>query len=134
MAGHGTYAPSKFALCALADAPVMETRLYPDVPVKVHLVLPNSITTAGYEREKETKLQIIVRLESADKPREPEDVARLSIAGIEGNAMSNSLRNNWFVETLMVWFVPFILAFVMWDMNIRVSLWGKKTKEKESAD
>lgn len=82
MAGHGTYAPSKFALRALADALVMEARLYPDVPIDVHLVMPDSITTAGYERENETKPQVTLQLEGADKPQHPDVVARLSIAGI----------------------------------------------------
>ena len=145
MAGHGTYAPSKFALRALADALVMEVRLYPDVPIEVHLVMPNSITTAGYERENETKPQITHQLEGADKPQEADAVARLSIAGIEKGhyfvttsflgelmrwgAMSNSPRNNWLVDTFMGWIVPFIMAFVMWDMNTQVSSWGKKPKE-----
>lgn len=147
MAGHGTYAPSKFALRGLADALVMETRLYPNVPINVHLVLPNSITTAGYERENETKPQITLQLEGAEKPQDPDVVARLSVAGIEKGryfittsflgdlmrwgAMGNSPRNNWFIDTLMGWIMPFILAYVMWDMNTQVSSWGKK-KKKES--
>ncbi|KAI1356564.1 3-ketodihydrosphingosine reductase tsc-10 [Xylaria sp. FL0043] len=142
MAGHGTYAPSKFALRALADALVMETRLYPNVPIDVHIVLPNSITTAGYERENETKPKITLQLEGAETPQDPDDVARLAIVGIQKGhyfittsflgelmrwgAMGNSPRNNWFVDTLMGWIVPFIMAFVMWDMNTRVSSWGKK--------
>lgn len=148
MAGHGTYAPSKFALRALADALVMESLLYPEVPIEVHLVLPNSITTAGYERENETKAEITLQLEGSDKPQSPELVAQLAVAGIEkGNyfvttsflgelmrwgAMSNSPRNNWFVDTVMGWIVPLIMAFVMWDMNSQASAWGKKhNKEKK---
>ncbi|OTB05079.1 hypothetical protein M426DRAFT_320136 [Hypoxylon sp. CI-4A] len=144
MAGHGTYAPSKFALRGLADALVMEARLYPDVPIDVHIVLPNSITTAGYERENETKPEITVKLEGADTPQSPEEVARLAIAGLEKGhyfvttsflgdlmrwgAMGNSPRNNWFIDTVMGWILPFILAFVMWDMNTQVSSWGRKKK------
>ncbi|KAI1357702.1 3-ketodihydrosphingosine reductase tsc-10 [Xylaria arbuscula] len=100
-AGHGTYCPSKFTLRALADALAMEARLYPDVPIEVHLVMPNSITTAGYERENETKPAII----------DPEVVARLAIEGMEKGryfittsflgdlmpwgAMNDLPRNNW---------------------------------------
>ncbi|KAI1780046.1 hypothetical protein F4818DRAFT_437338 [Hypoxylon cercidicola] len=69
IAGHGTYLPSKFVLRALADVLVMEVRLYLDVPIKVHLVLPNSITTTGHERENKTKPQTTLQLEGADKPR-----------------------------------------------------------------
>ncbi|KAK6951749.1 hypothetical protein Daesc_006272 [Daldinia eschscholtzii] len=147
LAGHGTYAPSKFALRALADALVMEVLLYPNVPIEVHLVMPNSITTVGYERENETKPQITLQLEGSDKPQDPETVARLAITGIEKGhyfvttsfmgdlmrwgAMSNSPRNNWFVDTVMGWIVPFIMACVMWDMNSQVSAWAKKEiKEK----
>lgn len=148
MAGHGTYCPSKFALRALADALAMEVRLYPAVPINVHLVMPNSITTAGYERENATKPEITLQLEGADKPQHPDEVARLSIAGIRKGyyfvttsflgdlmrwgAMSNSPRNNWFVDTLMGWIMPFILAFVMWDMNTQVSAWGRKEKKERS--
>jgi len=144
MAGHGSYCPSKFALRALADALVMETRLYPDVPIDVHLVMPNSILTAGYERENDTKPAITLQLEGTETPQTPDVVARVSIAGLEkGNyfittsflgelmrwgAMGNSPRNNWVVDTFMGWILPFIMAFVMWDMNTQVSSWGKKNK------
>jgi 3-dehydrosphinganine reductase len=61
----------------------METRLCPKVPIEVHLVLPNFITTAGYKRENETKPQITLQLEGADNLQDPEVLARLSIAGFE---------------------------------------------------
>lgn len=126
----------------------MEVRLYPDVPIEVHLVMPNSIATAGYDRENETKPQITLQLEGTDKPQDPDTVARLSIAGIEKGryfvttsfvgdlmrwgTMSNSPRNNWFVDTLMGWILPFIMVFVMWNMNSQVSSWGKKSRSEES--
>ena len=144
LAGHGTYAPSKFALRALADSLVMEVRLYPDVPIEVHLVLPNSITTACYDRENATKPQVTHELEGADKPQSADEVASLSIAGLEkgryfittsfvGNlmrwsAMGNSPRNNWFIDTLMASILPFIMLYVTWDMNSVVSTWAKKNK------
>lgn len=95
IAGHGTYSPSKFALRGLADVLVMEARLYPEVPIDVHFVMPNSITTAGYKRENETKPQITLQLEVADKPQHPDAVARLSIAGIE--------KGRYFVTTAFLW-------------------------------
>lgn len=148
MAGHGTYCPSKWALRALADALVMETRLYPDVPINVHLVMPNSITTAGYKNENRTKPKITLQLEGAEKPQHPDEVARLAIAGVRKGryfvttsflgdlvrwgTMSNSPRNNWFVDTFMGWVMPFILAFVMWDMHRQISLWVKKENKERS--
>ncbi|CAG8953639.1 hypothetical protein HYFRA_00010098 [Hymenoscyphus fraxineus] len=144
MAGHGPYAPSKFALRGLADSLVMETRLYPDVPIDVHLVLPNSITTAGYERENETKPAITLQLEAGDVPQAPEVVARVAIEGIEKGyyfvttsfvgelmrwgAMGNSPRNGWVLDMVMGCLLPFVMGFVVWDMNRRVSAWGRKEK------
>ncbi|KAI0159885.1 3-ketodihydrosphingosine reductase tsc-10 [Hypoxylon sp. FL1284] len=148
LAGHGTYAPSKFALRALADALAMEVRLYPDIPIEVHFLMPNSITTAGYDRENETKPEVTVQLEGADKPQDPDTVARLSIAGIEKgqffittsfigdlmrwSAMGNSLRDNWFVDTLMGLILPFIMIFIVWDMNSTVSTWSNKKMSPKS--
>ncbi|KAF2994329.1 3-dehydrosphinganine reductase [Neopestalotiopsis sp. 37M] len=147
IAGHATYCPSKFAVRALADALAMEVRLYPDVPMEVHLVLPQSINTAGYERENETKPQITKELEGVDTPQGADEVARLAIAGIENGhyfvttsllgdlcrwgAMSNSPRNNWLLDTIMGWIAPFIWALVMWDMNSRVSAWGRKRSARQ---
>lgn len=143
MAGHTTYGPAKTALRALADALVMEVLLYPEVPIEVHLVLPNSILTASYERENKTKPEITAQLEGAETPQTKEEVAELAISGLEKGhyfittsfqgemlrwcAMSNSPRNNWFVDTVMGWFVPLIMFFVMWDMNRQVSSWGRKS-------
>ncbi|KAK8024213.1 hypothetical protein PG993_012279 [Apiospora rasikravindrae] len=145
LAGHGTYTPSKFAVRALADALAMEARLYPDVPIEVHLVLPNSITTAGLERENATKPQVTHELEGADTPQSADDVAGLSIAGLEKgryfittsfvgelmrwSAMGNSPRNNWFIDTLMASILPLIMLYVTWDMNKVVSSWAKKNKQ-----
>ncbi|KAI1854451.1 hypothetical protein JX265_012485 [Neoarthrinium moseri] len=147
LAGYGTYAPSKFALRALADVLVMEVRLYPDVPIDVHLILPNSITTAGYERENATKPKITQQIEGADKPQSPEEVAQISVDGLENGryfistsfvgglmrwgTMGNSPRDNWFVDTLMAWISPLIMAFVMWDMNSQVSAWAKRNTDRE---
>ncbi|KAH7323149.1 hypothetical protein B0I35DRAFT_390203 [Stachybotrys elegans] len=142
MVGHGTYAPSKFAIRALADALVMEVLLYPAVPIKVHLVLPDSIATVGLEHENASKSEITTKLEGPGKPQTPELVAKLAIEGLErGNyfvttnlmgalmrwgAMSNSPRNNWFIDTAMSWIVSVVMLFVMWDMNNQIITWGKK--------
>lgn len=138
MAGHGTYAPSKFALRGLADALVMEARLHPDIPIDVHLVSPKSIPTAGYKRENESKPKITLQLEGAETPQDPDTVARLSIEGLETGhyfvttsflgdlmrwrAMGNSPRNNWLVDNLMGWLMPFILAYVVWNSKNPLSL------------
>lgn len=56
--------------------------MYPDVPIKVHLCMPNSITTDGYEAENKTKPKITLELEGADTPQHPDEVARTLIAGV----------------------------------------------------
>ncbi|KAH9885154.1 3-ketodihydrosphingosine reductase tsc-10 [Xylariomycetidae sp. FL2044] len=123
LAGHAPYAPTKFALCALADALVMEVRLYPEVPIEVHLVLPNSITTAGYEHENATKRQVTHALEGADKPQSVDEVAELAINGVEKGryfittAMGNSPRDNWIVDTVMAMSLPIIMLYVTLDMK-----------------
>uniref|UniRef100_UPI00312DD7E8 3-ketosphinganine reductase n=1 Tax=Apiospora marii TaxID=335849 RepID=UPI00312DD7E8 len=145
LAGHGPYAPSKFAVRALADALVQEVRVYPpEVPIEVHLVLPNSITTAGYERENATKPPVTHALEGADTPQSVREVVGLAIAGLEkgryfvttsfvGNlmrwsAMGNSPRDNWFVDTVMGSVLPWIMLYVTWDMRKTISSWAKKNK------
>ncbi|KAK7958253.1 Short-chain dehydrogenase [Apiospora saccharicola] len=144
LAGHAPYAPSKFAVRALADALVQEVRMYPEVPIEVRLVLPNSITTVGYERENATKPAVTHALEGPDTPQSVDEVVGLSVSGLEKgrycittsfvgglmrwSAMGNSPRDNWFVDTLMGSVLPWIMLFVTWDMNKTVSSWAKENK------
>ncbi|KAJ4304066.1 3-dehydrosphinganine reductase [Collariella sp. IMI 366227] len=115
--GYGPYTPSKWALRGLADTLAMEVGLYPDNPVKVHVVYPATIVTAGYERENETKPAITRELEKDEPGETPETVARRAIAGLEkgehfvavsflGNlmrcgVMGGSQRNSWVWDTLV---------------------------------
>lgn len=147
LAGHGTYAPSKFALRALADSLALEVLLYPDVPIKIHLLLPNSILTEGLTRENSTKPEITLKLEGADKPQPAEEVARLSIAGIRKGryfvpssfmgemirlGAMNSPRNNWFIDTLGGFVFTIVWGFVLWGMRTDVVSWAnQKKKEKK---
>lgn len=139
--GYAPYTPSKFALRGLGDTLAMELNLYPDNPVKVHVVCPATITSPGLERENQTKPAITLELEKDEPPETPDTVARRSIAGLEkggylvpvsflGNlmvcgGMSNSPRNNWVFDTVLGWFVPIIYFFVLRAMNVQVRGWTK---------
>ena len=142
IAGYGPYAPSKWALRALADTLAMELRLYPDNPVRVHVVCPATITSPGFARENATKPDVTRALEEDDTPQTPDEVAARAIAGLERGGyfvtvswlgelmrcgiMGGSPRNNWVFDTLVGWVVPIIYFFVLWDMNGKVSGWARK--------
>ncbi|KAH6636140.1 hypothetical protein F5144DRAFT_486537 [Chaetomium tenue] len=131
--GYGPYTPSKWALRGLADTLAMEVNLYPETPVKVHVVFPATITSPGLERENQTKPAITAELEKDEPPETPDTVARRAIAGLErgeyfvavsflGNlmrcgVMGGSPRNNWLFDTLLGWLVPVIYFFVLRIMN-----------------
>jgi 3-dehydrosphinganine reductase len=140
--GYGPYTPSKWALRGLADTLAMELNLYPDTPVKVHVVYPATITSPGLERENQTKPEITLQLEKDEPPETPDTVARRAIEGLErgehfvtvsflGNLMrcgvlGGSLRNNWVLDTLLGWIVPIIYFFVIRIMNAQVLGWARK--------
>jgi 3-dehydrosphinganine reductase len=139
--GYGPYTPSKWALRGLADTLAMELNLYPDNPVKVHVVYPATITSPGLERENKTKPGITLELEKDEPPETPDTVARRAIAGLEKGeyfvsvsflgtlmrcgVMGGSPRNNWVLDTILGWLVPIIYFFVLRGMNAQVKGWTK---------
>ncbi len=139
--GYGPYTPSKWALRGLADTLAMELNLYPDNPVKVHVVFPATITSPGLERENQTKPGITLELEKEEPPETPDTVAKRAIAGLErgeyfvavsflGNlmrcgVMGGSPRNGWVFDTLLGWLVPVIYFFVLRAMNGQVRGWAR---------
>ncbi|KAI2612739.1 3-ketodihydrosphingosine reductase tsc-10 [Hypoxylon fragiforme] len=145
-AGHAPHAPSRFALRALADALAMETRLYPDLPMAVHLVLPHpaAAAAASYDEARPHSTIAPPQIKGAETPQDPDDAARAAIAGIERGryfvatswlgelvrwgAIGGSPRNSWVVDTLMGWVVPLVMAFWMWDLRAQVAAWNQKKK------
>ncbi|TLD29336.1 hypothetical protein PspLS_03960 [Pyricularia sp. CBS 133598] len=133
IAGYGLYAPSKAALRCLADALSQEVLLYPDHPVKLHVVLPGTITSDAFEKEQQIKHPVTKVLEKDDPVQSPEEVAEASIKGLErgnylvtvnwlGEALrwsmiGSSWRNNWVVDILGAWVAQIIWIFVLWDMR-----------------
>lgn len=142
IAGYGPYTPSKWALRGLADTLAMELNLYPDTPVRVHVVCPATITSPGLERENLTKPAVTLQLEEGEPPETPDTVARRSLEGLErgdylvavsflGNLMrcgvlGGSPRNSWLLDTLLGWVVPVIYFFVLRAMNAQVLAWARK--------
>ncbi|KAK0623010.1 3-ketodihydrosphingosine reductase tsc-10 [Immersiella caudata] len=140
--GYGPYTPSKHALRGLADTLAMEMNLYPNTPVKIHLVCPATIISPGYERENRTKPGITLKLEEAEEGQTPEEVARKSMRGLEKGeymvtcsflgelmrcgALGGSPRNNWVLDTVLGWFVPVIYYFVLGSFNNAVKKWGRE--------
>ncbi|KAK1756115.1 hypothetical protein QBC47DRAFT_298837 [Echria macrotheca] len=140
--GYGPYSPSKWALRGLADTLVMELQMYPDTPVRVHVVYPATITSPGLARENETKPGVTLEIEEDDVPESPDTVAARSIAGLERGdyfvdvsflgrimrvgALGGSPRNSWLFDTVLGWFVPIIYFFTLIYVNTKVRAWPKK--------
>ena len=140
--GYGPYSPSKWALRGLADTLAMELNLYPDHPVRVHVVYPATITSPGLARENQTKPAITLELEKEEPPETPDTVARRAIGGLERRdcfvpvsflgelmlcgVMGCSPRNSWILDTVFGWFVPLICFFVLRGMNAQVTAWSRK--------
>ncbi|KAK3322291.1 hypothetical protein B0H66DRAFT_197609 [Apodospora peruviana] len=141
IAGYSPYTPSKWALRGLADTLESEMHLYPDNPVKVHVVYPATITSPGFERENATKPGIAFELEKGESVETPDTVAERSIAGLEAGdhfvtvtilgrlmrcgVMGGSTRNNWIIDTVIGWFVPIIYFFVLMDINGKIAKYAK---------
>ncbi|ROW17676.1 hypothetical protein VPNG_00594 [Cytospora leucostoma] len=140
--GYAPYNPSKWALRGLADTITQEAMMYPEQPVKVHVVYPGTILTAAFEREQRSKPDVTLELEKDDPKQTPEEVARKSIAGLEaGNhfvtvgilgdlmrwgVMGGSLRNNWFIDTIMAWVLAPVWFIVHLVMHGQIKSFAKK--------
>lgn len=140
--GYVPYNPSKWALRGLADTLTQEAMMYPEQPVKIHVVYPGTILTSGFEREQRSKPDVTIELEKDDPKQTPEEVARKSIAGLEaGNhfvtvgilgelmrwgVMGGSLRNNWFVDTIMAWVMAPVWFIVHLVMHGQIKSFVKK--------
>ncbi|KAI8290928.1 3-ketodihydrosphingosine reductase gsl-3 [Colletotrichum sp. SAR11_57] len=141
VAGYGPYAPSKWAIRGLADTLSQELLLYPQ-NVKIHVVFPGTITSPGLEKENLTKPQITHQLEELDPVQSPEEVARLSIKGLERgdyfvtvaflgslmkwSGLGGSIRNNWVVDTFMIWITSWVWVFMLPDIMRQCRNYGKK--------
>lgn len=140
--GYATYNPTKWALRGLADTLAQEALLYPDQPVKIHVVFPGTILSPGFEREQRSKPDVTLQLEKDDPKLTPDEVARNAIAGLEagnyyvtygilGNLMrwgtiGGALRNNVLVDTFMAWVMAPAWVIVLWVMHGDIKKFAKK--------
>lgn len=137
---------------ALADTLVQEVEVYngaranaknpaPSADVKVHIVFPMGILSPGFSNEQQTKPDLTKLLEEADKPQTPEEVAQISIKGLEkgeymittmlvaalmkANALGASPRNNMVVDTILAWVSSVAFLYVIPDFTRKVWNWGR---------
>lgn len=131
--GYTTYNPSKWALRGFADTLAQETLLYPDQPVKVHVVFPGTILSPGFDREQRFKPDVTLKIEESDPKQTPDEVARKAIAGLEAGkyyvtvgllgemirwgSLGGAMRNNALVDTVMMWLMTPIWLIVTWAIH-----------------
>ncbi|KAM5432438.1 3-dehydrosphinganine reductase [Microsporum ferrugineum] len=152
LAGYGPYSPAKAAMRALADTLVQEIEVYngsrknmqqpaPAADVKVHIVYPMGILSPGFAHEQTIKPDLTKLLEEADKPQTPEEVAKISIKGLERGeymittlfiatlmkaaTMGASPRNNIIMDTLISMVSAIAFLFVIPDLTRKAWNWGR---------
>ncbi|KAI9833211.1 MAG: 3-dehydrosphinganine reductase [Phylliscum demangeonii] len=153
MVGYAPYAPTKAALRSLSDGLAQEVQLYsgarrhnankgPVTDVKIHTVFPGTFFSPGYEQENLTKPAITKKLEEADKGQTEEEVAAISVRGLErgeylvttsflGSLMracswGGSPRNSWVLDSVLSWILSIAWFFVQRDLDGKVFKWGQK--------
>lgn len=140
IAGYGPYSPAKIAIRNLADTLVQEVKLYPQ-KVKIHVVYPGTILTAGLENENKNKPEITHILEEDDPQQTADTVAREAIKGLEKGQyfvtvawlghmmkwgmMSGSPRNNWIIDTLMQFIVAIAWCIAHPIINGKITSYAK---------
>ncbi|RBR25846.1 uncharacterized protein FIESC28_01339 [Fusarium coffeatum] len=138
--GYTPYTPSKYAMRGLAECIQQEVLLYPQ-NVKVHLLLPGTILSPGNVRENEIKPEITKIIEKDDPKQTPEEVAALSIRGLEAgqhNITVNFLGHlmkwasfggtpkNSFVDILGAFLATFVWIFARPILDSQIRGHGKK--------
>lgn len=150
---YSKYAPAKAAMRSLADCLRSEMNLYngarrrdpssaPATDVKIHIVFPGTILSPGYENEVKTKHPACKILEESDPKQTAEQVAAASVRGLErghflittqflaaamkASMLGGSARNNWFLDTVVIWVSSVIWLFVGPDLESKVFNYGKK--------
>lgn len=153
LAGYTPYAGPKSAMRSFADTLRSEVLLYngarrkdpatgPAADIKIHCVLPGTITSPGYEEEEKLKHPVTKVLEKGDPAQTEDEVALAAVKGLEkggflittqllGDAMrvsalGGSPRNNWVVDTLFSWATAVAWLFIGPDMDSKVFNYGKK--------
>lgn len=63
MVGYSTYSPGKHAIRGLAETLRQELLLY---SIDVHIYMPGTMFTPGYEEERKTKPELVLKIEESD--------------------------------------------------------------------
>ena len=154
IAGYAPYTPAKAAMRALADTLHQEVEVYngarrsksaslgsSDADIKVHIVLPMGITSPGFENETQLKPLLTLELEKDDKPQTPDEVAQITIRGLEkgefmittaflghlmrGVGMSGTLRMS--IQDVFWNFLGSVaILFALPDILAKCRTWGKR--------
>ncbi|KKZ68572.1 hypothetical protein EMCG_01021 [[Emmonsia] crescens] len=152
VAGYAPYAPAKAALRALADALTSEIEVYngsrrnpsisaPAADVRTHIVFPMGILSPAFAQEQKLKPALTKHLEEADRPQTPDEVAAVSIRGLEkgqymvttmmvgtimkASAMGGSYRNSIVRDTVTSWMSALVFLQVIPDLKARAHRWGR---------
>ncbi|KAJ5358897.1 3-ketodihydrosphingosine reductase tsc10 [Penicillium cataractarum] len=153
VAGYGPYSPAKAAIRSLSDTLSQEIEMYngaysqrhrnsaPAADIKIHTVFPMGILSPGFDNEQKIKPELTKKLEEADKPQTPEEVARITIAALErgeylittmfvgnimkGTALGASPRNAIVGDTLLSWLSNLVFLQVIPDLRNKAFNWGK---------
>lgn len=154
IAGYGPYSPAKAAIRSLSDTLSQEIEMYngararkhlheaPAADVKIHTVFPMGILTPGFDNEQKIKPDLTKKLEEADQPQSPVEVARVAISALErgeylittmfvghimkGTALGPSPRNSVIIDTLTSWLSSLVFLQVIPDLRNKAWKWGKK--------
>lgn len=138
--GYTPYTPSKYAMRGLAECIQQEVLLYPQ-NVQVHLLLPGTILSPGNVRENVNKPEITKIIEKDDPKQTPEEVAALSIKGLEAgqhhitvNFLGHVMKwasfggtpKNSFIDVLGAFLATIVWIFARPILDSQIRGYGKK--------
>ncbi|CAI7644176.1 unnamed protein product [Penicillium palitans] len=154
IAGYSPYSPAKAAIRSLSDTLSQEIEMYngaytqrhrsdaPAADVKIHTVFPMGILSPGFDNEQKTKPELTKKLEEADKPQTPSEVAQISIRALErgeylittnfvgsvmkGTALGPSPKNSIVGDTMLSWLSNLVFLQVIPDLRSKAFAWGKQ--------
>lgn len=154
VAGYSPYSSAKAAIRSLSDTLSQEIEMYngafsqrhrseaPVADVKIHTIFPMGILSPGFDNEQKIKPELTKKLEEADKPQTPAQVAEISISALErgeylvttnlvgafmkGTALGPSPRNSIVGDTLLSWLSNLVFLQVIPDLRGKAFTWGKK--------
>ncbi|CAG8897119.1 unnamed protein product [Penicillium nalgiovense] len=153
IAGYSPYSPAKAAIRSLSDTLSQEIEMYngaykrhrgaaPAADVRIHTVFPMGILSPGFDNEEKTKPELTKKLEEADKPQAPADVAKIAISALErgeylittnfigsmmkGTSLGASPKNSIVGDTLLSCLSHLVFLQVIPDLRNKTFTWGKR--------